>query len=568
MTDVEVGHHTLTVSYFDSKYPLKVIERNFTVVDRYEIDSPIFSINYNQNVDNEISLILPQNASGNLVVTIDGKMNIIKLVKGYASFNLSNLTPGYYDISVYYDGEDYSVDPIELIGSEDDSFKVEPSIMTNWRYIVGENKEITVEVPKSISGEFKVTIERNVENVGGKDALYLPFNETTIKIIDGKATLPISNMLLGYYIVYFEYVGDADIPSTYTTVSIHPMNITIPEEIYSNKDAFIRMELPKDANGHLIVKMDGKNFTGSVVDGIVSIKLENLSEGEYYYIFDYVDDKYGNYSGYNQISILKAETSIKISNPSNPSSNSIIEVELNNDATGKVLLSLNGKNYEKTLINGKATFTIPKLSSNNQSVILAYSGDKKYDSFTHYEVILVKTEAKIIAKDFSMQYDDGSKYSVTVYGADGNIADSVLVTFKINNKKIGTAKTNKNGVASIKITQLPKSYKITAEALGVSVTKKLTVKQILTLKKVKVKKSAKKLVLTATLKKVKGKYLKGKVIKFKFNGKTYKAKTNKKGVAKVTIKKSVLKKLKVGKKVKYQATYLKDTVKQSVKVKK
>lgn len=89
----------------------------------------------------------------------------------------------------------------------------------------------------------------------------------------------------------------------------------------------------------------------------------------------------------------------------------------------------------------------------------------------------------------------------------------------------------------------------------------------LTLKKVKVKKSAKKLVLTAKL--TKGKSLiKGKTITFKFNGKTYKAKTNKKGIAKVTIKKSVLKKLKVGKKVKYQAKYGKLTVKKTAKVKK
>ena len=89
----------------------------------------------------------------------------------------------------------------------------------------------------------------------------------------------------------------------------------------------------------------------------------------------------------------------------------------------------------------------------------------------------------------------------------------------------------------------------------------------LTLKKVKVKKSAKKLVLQATLK-INGKAVKGKVIKFKFNKKTYKAKTNKKGVAKVTVKKAVLKKLKVGKKVKIQATYGKTTKKLTVKVKK
>ena len=88
----------------------------------------------------------------------------------------------------------------------------------------------------------------------------------------------------------------------------------------------------------------------------------------------------------------------------------------------------------------------------------------------------------------------------------------------------------------------------------------------LTLKKVKVKKSAKKLILKATLK-INGKAKKGLKLIFKFNGKKYTAKTNKKGVAKVTIKKKILKKLKVGKKVKYQVSYGNKTVKKSVKVK-
>lgn len=89
----------------------------------------------------------------------------------------------------------------------------------------------------------------------------------------------------------------------------------------------------------------------------------------------------------------------------------------------------------------------------------------------------------------------------------------------------------------------------------------------LTLKKVKVKKSAKKLVLKATLK-INGKApKKGTKIKFTFKGKKYIGKTNKKGVAKVTIKKKVLKKLKVGKKVKYTAKYSTKTVKRTAKVK-
>ena len=89
----------------------------------------------------------------------------------------------------------------------------------------------------------------------------------------------------------------------------------------------------------------------------------------------------------------------------------------------------------------------------------------------------------------------------------------------------------------------------------------------LTLKTVKIKKSAKKLVLTAKLTKGKS-FIKNKKIIFKFNGKKYTAKTSKKGIAKVIIKKSVLKKLKVGKKVKYQAKYKKLIVKKTAKVKK
>ena len=96
---------------------------------------------------------------------------------------------------------------------------------------------------------------------------------------------------------------------------------------------------------------------------------------------------------------------------------------------------------------------------------------------------------------------------------------------------------------------------------------KITVDHFVILKTVKVQKSAKKLTLQATLKKG-NTQLKNKQVTFKFNGKTYKAKTNSKGIAKVIIKSNVLKKLKAGKKVTYQATYLKDTVKKTVKVQK
>ena len=244
------------------------------------------------------------------------------------------------------------------------------------------------------------------------------------------------------------------------------------------------------------------------------------------------------------------------------------------DATGSILVSIDGNEpVSIPLVNGVAKVDLSNLTVGNHTISIKYEGDGKYSGFEKSASVNVTEKApspvpaKIVAKDLKAYYNN-VKYSVTVYGTDGKVASGVTVVFKVNGKKVGTAKTNAKGVAVINLKQLPKTYKITSEALGVSVTKKLTVMKVLTLKKVKVKKSAKKLVITATLKEGK-KPLKNKKVTFKFNGKTYKkVKTNKKGVAKIIVKKSVLKKLKVGKKVKYQATYVKSTVKRAVKVKK
>lgn len=72
----------------------------------------------------------------------------------------------------------------------------------------------------------------------------------------------------------------------------------------------------------------------------------------------------------------------------------------------------------------------------------------------------------------------------------------------------------------------------------------------LSLKTIKVKKSAKKINLKATLK-INGKRAKDVRLVFAFNKHYYVAKTNKNGVAKVTIKKNLFKSLKIGKKVNY-----------------
>lgn len=561
--DMPAGNHTVSASYSDAKYPLKVLEHKFTVLNESRINAPYYSITYKQETNSEITLTLPADAKGNLVVDIDGDKKTVKLENGHAKYSLASLAPGYYEISAYYDGTDYNVKKVFLYDEDASTFKVYPKIdiKNDGTYYLGENNTISIEVQKEAKGKFTVEITNDLTDEFVKTA--------TVQLVNGKGTLSISDLPIGLYYMAFEYDGDdVSIPYDNEYVEVSG-NVTVdyPDEIYKNEKATLTFKSPKDTKGELTVKIGTKSSKYQLVNGTVTVPLdsfvENLKVDEYHYIYlTYTGDKIGNYEKEYEFRLSKAKSNITVT----PQSSSSFTVEVEKGATGKVVLSVNGKDYEQSLSNGKATISVGNIASGDNTIAVAYSGDGNYQASS--EKTTFSDKSKIVASDMSMQYNDGSKYSVTVYDKDGKLASGVSVTFKIDGKKVGTGKTNSKGVATLKITQTPKTYKISAIALGKTVTKKLTVKQILTLKKVTVKKSAKKLVLTATLKKVKGKYLKNKKITFKFNGKKYTAKTNKKGVAKVTIKSSVLKKLKVGKKVTYQATYVKDTVKKTVKVKK
>ena len=357
--------------------------------------------------------------------------------------------------------------------------------------------------------------------------------------------------------------------------------IIIPPLDEPSTDGSVTISLPSDAIGTVTLTIGGKDYVFDVVNGVANVKLPELGDGNYNYTITYSgDNKYSSFStnGNMKINNTKPEDTkptpeIIIPPLDEPSSDGSVTIILPNDATGKVTLSINGKSYNYLVENGVANVIIPNLGEGDYPYTITYSGDSKYSSFTTNGSLnksAPKVDPKITAKNTAVQYSAKGKYSVTVYGTDGKVATGVEVVFKISGKQVGKAKTNTKGVASYVVTKNPGKYKIQATALGKSVTKTVTVKHIVTLKTVTLKKSAKKLTLQATLAKVNGKYLKKKTITFKINGKKVAtAKTNSKGVAKITIKNpNVVKKLKVGKKVTYQATYLKDTVKKTAKIKK
>ena len=227
-----------------------------------------------------------------------------------------------------------------------------------------------------------------------------------------------------------------------------------------------------------------------------------------------------------------------------------------------------------TLSNGYAAYSLPDLA-NGQYTISINGRIDGFDFSRSMRLYVINNTDDVSASVAQSEIISGGYFNLRLSGPLGSEAyvyvDDVLVKYiYLWGREVNEAISGLSvGSHSIRVVVpgmtidecYSKTFLVTVKAKPVPDTVKMT------LKKVKVKRSAKKLVLQATLK-INGKAAKSKVIKFKFNKKTYKAKTNKKGVAKVTIKKKILKKLKVGKKVKIQATYGKTTKKLTVKVKK
>ena len=242
-----------------------------------------------------------------------------------------------------------------------------------------------------------------------------------------------------------------------------------------------------------------------------------------------------------------------------------IYLKLPSDANGQLEVYIDGKLFKSAKFNkGYSEVKIDTLAPGEHNLIVRYTG-------SDYNVSEVESSIFVSPKiSLTYRFRQGEDKYITVK-VPKSCKGYVIFNIDGKNHKVKIV----NGVAKYSLKNLKRGeHDVYVSYYGddgvedlenwrvVTVYKQLVK---LTLQKVKVKKSAKKLVIKATLK-VNGKVAKGKYLKFKFNKKTYKVKTDKKGIAKLVIKKNVLNKLKAGKKVKYQVSYAKKTVKRTVKV--
>ncbi len=423
-----------------------------------------------------------------------------------------------------------------------------------------------------VYGDTFFSVEFSGNNITGNAVAIIDGKRYTAPIVRGYAFFEIPLLNEGKHNLHIDYLGDSrHAPQSYDDNLYVIYQILSSYQVGYNQDNAVSLKLPKNAKGNLLVNIDGETVSNvKLVNGYASVSLNKFKDiGKSY-------DLFAEYTGTDYYVNSIDETFlngpyIQLESQLIQNQETTLTFELPNSYSGTLYLEVPGYDgkISSKVVNGKA---FVKFTAKESGYIdINYVDDSGYE-YDDWLDIFVGPNPNMVATVES-KVNQNPVFKVNVANDAGG-AISVIV----NGKEYTSAYFTKSGSLTIPgladgkyiaIVTYSGDYKYpsVSKTLTFTKTSKKTTKTSLKLKKVTVKKSAKKLVLKATLK-INGKDVKGKKITFKFNKKTYKAKTDKKGVAKVTVKKSVLKKLKVGKKVKYQASYGKTTVKKTVKVKK
>ena len=383
--------------------------------------------------DNQTAVItvsVPENATGNVTVTIDGKEYPGTVEEGKVVITVDNLTPGNKTVIVEYSGDDNYTANYTVSNFTIEQPKVTPDI----KVIDQGNGTVVVVVGDNATGN--VTVK-----VGDKE-----YNAT---VINGTAVVTLDNVTPGTHEIEVIYSGDDTHSNATETANITapkydaPINITV-SEAKEGEPFTITVELPEDATGDVIVSVGGKDYPGIIKEGKAVVSVENVSDGDHTIAVEYLgDENYkGNYSTSNvTVETAKSVPDVKVIDHGNGT----VVVVVGDNATGNVTVTVDGQNYTAEVINGTAVVTLDNVTPGTHDIEVIYSGDDTHSNATANATIDVSKRSTPISIDVeNIKVGDKAVIKVNVAkDCDGN------VTIEIDGKKYTEKVTD--GVATFEI---------------------------------------------------------------------------------------------------------------------
>ena len=425
VSDLKAGDYTVAVKYAgDNNYNGATGSAEFSVLKitpdmDVTVDSAVFG------EDLTVVAVLPADATGEVVITVNGKDYSVVIENGVASATVPGINAGYYTIVVKYAG-DNNYNAVDVtkgvnVAKADAALNV---IINNVDYgnVFTVNAVLTGVNNAPLTGDVIVT-------VNGKDY--------TVNVVNGKGNVTGVKLAAGSYDFTAKFAGD----NNYNAVSdsgkfnVNKVDSAIyvaVSDIKVGEDAVITVKLLSDATGNVTVNVNGKNYNGTVINGMANVEVSGLKADTYD-----VAVKYSGDNNYNDAVATSSFTVSKVDPTMDVTVDGIVfgedltvEAVLPADATGKVVIVVDGTSYTANITDGKATQVVKDLTAGYHTVGVKYGGDDKYnDVVVDGFVIVDKAQPVLGVVIADVNYGNEFAIEATLTGVNSTpLNGNVIVT--------------------------------------------------------------------------------------------------------------------------------------------
>ena len=375
VTDLKAGTYDVAVKYSgDNNYNAAVATSSFTVS---KVDSTM-DVTVNDIVfggDLIVDAVLPVDATGEVVITVNGVDYHVSIENGKATGTISGLAAGDYTVAIKYVGDDKytGVEVAENVNVA----KAQPVLGVVIADVDYGNGFV---IEATLTGVNGAPLSGNViVTVAGK--------EYTVKVTDGKCIATGDKLAAGTYAFAAAWAGDDNynIVTENGDFKVNKIDSAIDvavSDIKVGEDAVISVKLASDATGEVVITVNGEDYTAAIENGVASVTVSDLKAGDYTVAVKYTgDNNYNEATGSAEFSVLKITPEMDVTVEDIVfGEDLIVNAVLPVDATGEVVITVNGVDYHVAIENGVASVTVSGLEAGDYTVAVKYAGDDNYNA--------------------------------------------------------------------------------------------------------------------------------------------------------------------------------------------
>ena len=239
---------------------------------------------------------------------------------------------------------------------------------------------ITSEEPGKIL--IDVTIDKKAT---GNIAVVVDGDKYDVAIVNGSAKLTLSDLPAGVYYIEAKYDGNSIVTESYNstkfTIDLIDSSIAVEaKNIKCGEEAVITATVTNGATGTVTFFVNGKTYVVDITDSVATLKIADLTTGDYPVFAYYNGDKYYKTS-YNSttfnVAKLASTTTVNVSDIK-VGEDAVISIAVPEITSGVVSVTVGDAIYNVAVVDGKGSLTLSGLASGSYDVVAKFNGDDKY----------------------------------------------------------------------------------------------------------------------------------------------------------------------------------------------